>query len=363
MLSREFSQYHLGEKYFELSLQPRQKHERDFYKALYVPCGEQLSDVEDADEDNDGIVGESLSNQSSAMEDMDISHISLQGISHSHQKNLSLKVNDLVSNKKIKSAFKEGDYFVISTTNRKPHHVEQSEPGRYTCDKDDMINGCLYFKQSKTRAHVLACAVLNDDLQNTVDIYHSKGRGDGSYNLTNIAMHNIKRGAGRKSGTVRHRTKRGIQGDGCNVNTVAHISEASCAAPKHIKMTITQGNGTSNVTALKIPEDHYKSYKLTRLSDHRKVKTCAGCKRQFVRTTVDASHNLCLQRKEQPTWVDGEGIMRKGRYQAVYYHLSNNCVIKNNANFQSCDVDFHPLLAVLTQDQKTYLNKQMLLNV
>ena len=226
--------------------------------------------------------------------------LQLRGFSCIHLRNVAQKVHNIIQKKHVLAGFESSYFFVASESNKSLYLVKRKGPRKYLCN----VNNCLSFKQANICSHVLAASHIQGDLQETVLTYNKICRGSAT-NLTTILMHSLPKGAGKKSGQVRHRK---VPSAVTEVVPFSTTTSDPTPPDKPITMTIRTSGGSASATRLEIPEDEVKHYKLKFMCRHPRVQVSSGCKRKFAKDPGNKPppppHNLIIQRQEYHQYVE-----------------------------------------------------------
>jgi hypothetical protein len=247
--------------------------------------------------------------------------------------------------------------------------IQKISQGVFTCDKEARVYGCAAFKSRNLCSHVIAVSMFENEFELLVVKYNQGGFKP--VNLTALDHHGIRPGAGKKGPNVRKRRDRQQTEISQRVPLEQPIMQQGQGG---IKMTITRTDSESyqvqNVSDSQSSTE--EPFFLCSVNQHSRVRTYSGCHRQFARGVSgkppNPPHYLILQRSEKPVWLDrATNILRTGRNQSVYNHISDTCVRRGgdggNSHFSARCNDLSRVNFILTDEHKRYLLSQIGLRV
>ena len=188
---------------------------------------------------------------------------------------------------------------MASSHDPSPHFVRRYGRGNFKCDPDDPQDGCLAFKKDRVCSHVVASAMVFGEFD---ALLQERSRGSKETNLTDIAMHCIASGVGKKK---KHQQKR----RNTDIETVT-LADEVFRRKSPLKVKIVQQENGEHVAVPKKEESFYIDF----LDSHPQVKRCEGCIVKFPRRLdgkpFAAPDNVLLKHQEQGSKRLPNGVLK-----------------------------------------------------
>eukprot|EP00112_Aurelia_sp_Birch-Aquarium-sp1_P023352 Seg6924.1 transcript_id=Seg6924.1/GoldUCD/mRNA.D3Y31 product="Serine/threonine-protein kinase EDR1" protein_id=Seg6924.1/GoldUCD/D3Y31 len=338
-LSASFEEFQSGEEYILLDKEKKLSFEKAFYnQEVGEVCKVQACRVK--------------GNQQNSILD---GHLQIPGLTLKHSFFLLEKASQIMTKGHIMPSFGTGCFHVIgSSQDAAPHFVKRTGAGEFKCDPDDPRNGCLAFKKDKICAHVVAAAKHAGEYQCLIQKFATK---KGQNNITDLVLHEIAPGKGKKAGPGRKR----------RLNVVETITEAQEVINPPLKVKILKQNGIHIAV-----QPRSKDFLVTFLDDHPRVVVCAGCGVKFPRLVngkpYSAPNNLILSHLEQGSKRLPNGVLKVfEKKSCIYYHPNLQCVRRGNnaenVGFSGSDIDFQSVVHRLEDAHRELLRKNFQLNM
>ena len=296
---------------------------------------------------------------------------------------------------------------VLSLSSDIPHFVRYKESGQYYCD-----SACIRWKSANICGHTLAVAEVNNDLQQFLHWYSTKGN---SPNITKLAMEGMPSGRGRKGGqSKRKRTRAAVEEvatvslpitpkrknmakEGGEPSTTAvscpvtpkEPTTVSCPITSYCSGTSISVSGNSNYvvdvtipTTSTIPLTCPKTPPTTSFSVASpinvnpfyfkfivgNIRMCQGC-RTSLRTTEDLvpapPFDLVIARVERRSFRDSSGnLVTPKRPSACHYHCHPRCILAVEPLYALSSINIpQDVLVLLTPIHKEHLRTFFNINV
>ncbi|KXJ18002.1 hypothetical protein AC249_AIPGENE27460 [Exaiptasia diaphana] len=255
----------------------------------------------------------------------------ITSIPHAILANQFSKADRLLRSNKVSSGFgASNSLFVASESSPAPHVITVYANGKFACD-----DKCPAYKHSKLCSHTLAAAEFSKKTDAFIKWYKSSCHGTSVTEMSAIGI-DIK-----QSGRKPNQRKKGKSASRVPDFTVLHkdqidvVSKQRTPQPQPIAIKIVKKDGNHQVVS-------NNPFTLAFLQDHPRVTTCCGCHSKFAKRgdgqPFPPPNDIVISHKECTTWHDKDNVLRMGKEQNAYFHVSIACIRKGNGKGNA---DFH----------------------
>ena len=290
----------------------------------------------------------------------------ITGVPFTILENQFSKAGRLLRLNKVSAGFGAANSLLVaSESSPKPHVITVCSNGKFACD-----DACPAYHHSNICSHTLAAAEFSGKTNEFLKWYNASGH---STSVTRMAEFGIDT---RKSGRKPNEKWKGKKSKSSDAEFIVHHIDRISINPtilqhqqpslqKPIKIKIVKKDGQHQVVS---DENINKPFILTFLQDHPRVTTCSGCHSKFAKKgdgePFPPPHDIIISHRECPTWRDKQNILRMGKEQAAYFHVSVACICKGNgkgnSDFDGSQLQIHPIVKLrLVTEHQDYLNKQL----